>query len=313
MKIFLRNKSKEVRILWVILSLTALIIAAEILIVDPFGRILSALGFEQVSGVLPKNWYETFGDSFKRITRSILVVLSVLFTIRYLVKRDRTYIGLYFNKKALVLILIGIAFGFLIQLTSVGLMSIFGMYKITGFSWQFNSLSFILSAIIYSIVFCLETGVIEEIIFRGFFLNIFAKRYSVTLGVIISSCLFGILHFSGFSEDFARWMSIISSLTVGLMLAQAYYLFGNIWLPFGIHFAWHMAARSFGSVGLNSDEAIFLVTKVEGHNLLVSTKAGGAGLFEIVGVLIIVCIMFCIKIVTNTDHRKYTTNINRLP
>ncbi len=82
----------------------------------------------------------------------------------------------------------------------------------------------------------------------------------------------------------------------GFLFAQAFLLFRSLWLPFGLHAGWHLAMRLLGSVGLNSDEAVFMITKVEGPAMLVSTKAGGAGLFELIGVLLVSGILFLIRI-----------------
>lgn len=287
-----KNKNNTVRIVWLLASLFSLIFISEFLIVDPLTILIKKIGLSEVTSVLPENWSQAIGDSVKRIIRTIGVVISAIVVIKYLYNKNIKLIGIYFNNQSVKYVFYGIALGFLVQVVSIILMLIFGWYKITGFTWQFNSLSFILAAIFYSIIYCLETGVIEEVIFRGFIFNIFERRHSTNIAIIVSSIIFGILHFSGFNQEFSWLMSITSSLFVGIMLAQAYLLFRNIWFPIGIHFAWHLAARTLGSVGLNSDEAILLVTKVKGPSLLVSTKAGGAGLFELFGVVLVMIILF---------------------
>jgi len=175
-------------------------------------------------------------------------------------------------------------------------MSAFGFYRVSGFSWQYHSTEFIIVSLLYTLFFCLETGVIEEVIFRGVLLNIFYKKYNLTIGVLISSVLFAILHFSGFNEQFPWWLSILSSLLVALVFVQAYLLFNNLWLPIGMHSGWHLAMRLLGSPGLDSDSAVFLSTQVDGPALLVSTKAGGAGIFELIGLLIVALVLFIIYI-----------------
>jgi len=192
-------------------------------------------------------------------------------------------------------LLLGIGLGFLVQFMSIVLMRSFGWFELIGFSWNYHSISFFAPAILFTLVFCIETGIIEEVIFRGFLFNIFEARYSKTIAIIVSSVLFGFVHFSGFEGKFAWWMSITSSLAAGFVFAQAFLLFRSLWLPFGLHAGWHFAMRLLGSVGLSSDEAVFMVTKVEGPAILVSTKAGGAGLFELIGIIIVSLIMFMIR------------------
>ena len=284
------NKNR-IRIIWPMLILIGLIGLGEVLIVDPMSKLLLGLGLPDVTGVLPKSWNESLGDILKRIVRIIVVLGSLLIVNKYIMKRTRSFLGLKKTKNNFGVCIIGLGFGFAIQIVSIVLMSGFGMYEITGYSFQYNSINFILFSFLYSIFYSFEAGIIEEFFFRGFVFNIFEEKYSTNIAIVITSVTFGIIHFSGFNEDFAWWMSIISSLFTGIMFAQALLLFRNIWLPVFIHTGWHMAARMLGSVGLKSDEAIFLVTNVEGPVELVSTKAGGAGLFELIGVIVIMIFM----------------------
>ena len=78
----------------------------------------------------------------------------------------------------------------------------------------------------------------------------------------------------------------------GFLFAQAYLLYNKLWLPLGIHFAWHFAARTLGSTGVPASEAAILVTEVKGPTLLVVTKAGGASVFELVGVAVVSLIIW---------------------
>ncbi|UCE17067.1 MAG: CPBP family intramembrane metalloprotease [Gemmatimonadota bacterium] len=283
------------RLIWPIIAVALLIYVGEVLFVDPFGNLLSKVGLSEVTGAVAQNWFDSLGDSLKRILRSIIVVTSILIVLRFLLKKTYAFIGIDFQKNRIVELLLGIALGFLVQFISITLMKSFGWFEVIGFSWNYHSIAFFAPAILFTFVFCVETGIIEEVMFRGFLFNIFENRYSKTIAVIVSSVLFGIVHFSGFKGEFAWWMSIMSSLAAGFVFAQAFLLFRSLWLPFGLHAGWHFAMRLLGSVGLSSDEAVFLVTKVEGPALLVSTKAGGAGLFELIGIMIVSLIMFLMR------------------
>lgn len=292
-KVFFSKKG--IRLIWAILAVITLIVIGEVLFVDPFAKLLSKIGLSEVTGTVAQTWPESIGDSIKRIVRTGIVVISTLLVLKYLLKKPASFIGIDFLNNRYKELLLGIGLGFLVQIVSIALMTSMGWFQLIGFSWNFHSISFFAPAILYTIIFCIETGVIEEVLFRGFLLNIFEYRYSTKIGVIVSSVLFGLIHFSGFDGDFAWWMSIISSLATGFIFAQAFLLFRSLWLPFGLHAGWHLAMRLLGSVGLNSDEAIFMVTKVEGPAMLVSTKAGGAGLFELIGVIIVSLILFLIR------------------
>lgn len=286
---------KGIRLIWTILAVVTLVAIGEVLFVDPFTILLSKLGLSEVSGTVAQTWSDSLGDSLKRIFRSGVVVVSTLLVLKFLLKKTALFIGIDYKKNRSIEFLLGIGLGFLVQIVSIILMVSMGWFQLIGFSWNYHSMLFFAPAIIYSISFCMETGVIEEVFFRGFLLNVLENRYSTNIGIIVSSVLFGLIHFSGFNGEFAWWMSIISSLATGFLFAQAFLLFRSLWLPIGLHSGWHLAMRLLGSVGLNSDEAVFMVTKVEGPAMLVSTKVGGAGLFELIGVIVVSLIMFLIR------------------
>lgn len=292
-KIFFSKKG--IRLLWGILAVIAFIFVGEILLVDPFGILLSKIGLSEVTGAIAQTWSDALGDSFKRLLRAGVVVISILLVVKYLFKKTTSFIGIDFRSNRYREMLLGIGLGFLVQIVSIVLMILMGWFEFKGFSWQYHSVSFFAPAILFTIIYCIETGIIEEVIFRGFLLNIFKDRYSTTIGVIVSSVMFGVVHFSGFEEEFAWWMSLISSLVTGFIFAQAFLLFRSLWLPFGFHAGWHLAMRVLGSVGLDNHEAIFMITEVKGPPMLVSTKAGGAGLFELIGVIIASLVMLFIS------------------
>jgi hypothetical protein len=62
-----------------------------------------------------------------------------------------------------------------------------------------------------------------------------------------------------------------------------------------MHFAWHFSARLLGSTGSGIDDAVYAVTRVSGPELLVSTEAGGAGGFEMLGVALVSFLLWRMK------------------
>jgi len=180
----------------------------------------------------------------------------------------------------------GVGLGSLIQIISILPASLFGWYQVVGYSWQFNPASIFGPAFFYAFFFCAEIGVIEEVMFRGFLLQIINDRHSLKTAVVISSVVFGLLHFGGLRSDFPWYMSLVSATLTGFLFAQAFLVHRNLLLPIGIHFSWHFTARLLGDVGVGPNEAMFLVTEVKGPVLLVNPRSGGAGIFELVGVAV---------------------------
>ena len=296
----------KIRIIWLILLLIALIVAGEFIIVDPLGILLEKAGFGMVSGDFASDWNSAIGDSLKRIIRMTLVIIFIIILLKTYSKSSLNEIGSNVNIKALIYFVSGIGLGFIIEILSILLMSAWGYYSITGFAWEYDQYYQAGPVWLHSVCYSMETGVMEEFIFRGFLLYIFTVRYNVRVGIISSSAVFALLHFSGINTVFPWWASIISSLLASLVFAQAYLSVKNIWLPVGIHFAIHLASRILGSVGLEPGNAMVLVTEVDGPILLINTRAGGAGFFELVGYGIVsVILWFVAKRVKFKSNTKF--------
>jgi membrane protease YdiL (CAAX protease family) len=290
----------QIRLIWPVVTIILIITLGELLIVDPFGKLLNFLGLSESHISNAQEWSPAIYEFFKRSLRSFVVIIAVLVSVKYLMKKPFSFIGLTLIQGWFSQLLIGVFLGFVVQVSALILMALFGWYSIEGFLWDLSSLSTLLPALLYAFVFSAETGIIEESVFRGFFMNSLVERYNLKTGVIASSIVFGILHFSGFDTEFPWWMSLISAIIAGFIFAQAYLLFNNLWVPLGLHFAWHFAARTLGTPGVNLEEACLLVTNVDGPILFVVTKAGGASIFELVGVGLCSVIMYLIRKKRNT-------------
>jgi len=266
--------------------------AGELLIVDPFGSLLNWVGFPDTG--TEHEWGTVIYNILKRSVRTLIVLLAIWIPLRFLMKRQLNYSVFVFRSPWILQLVLGIALGFIVQVTALFLMALFGWYSFEGFIWDYKSLSVLLPALLFAFFYSAETGIIEESIFRGFFMNSLIDRYNLKVGVIVSSIVFGLLHFTGFETGFPWWMSVISAIVAGFIFAQAYLLFGNIWVPLGIHFAVHFSARILGTPGVTPDEATLMVTQVNGPILLVVTRAGGASIFELLGYGVISLLMLVI-------------------
>jgi membrane protease YdiL (CAAX protease family) len=285
----------RIRLFWPIIFIIITIALGEFLVVDPIGKLLSFFGLYEPQTSNAQEWSPAIYEFLKRSARSLIVVLAIWLSIKFLMKKPFSFVGFTFNKGWFPRLFIGVFLGFVIQAVALILMVLFGWYIIEGFLWDFMSLDALISSLLFAFIISAEIGILEEFIFRGFLMNSLIDRYNAKIGVLASSILFGLLHFSGSANEFPWWLSIISATICGFLFAQAYLLFNNIWMPLGLHFAWHFASRILGTTGVTPDEACFLVTNVDGPTLLVATKSGGASLFELIGVGICSLIIFLIK------------------
>ncbi|MEL0537303.1 CPBP family intramembrane glutamic endopeptidase [Staphylococcus debuckii] len=79
-------------------------------------------------------------------------------------------------------------------------------------------------------------GMTEEVLFRGFIMNIFSSRKGVLFGIIASSIFFAIMHMGNPGSQF---LAIINIFIFGLVFALLFYWSNNIWLTGAAHSLWN--------------------------------------------------------------------------
>lgn len=96
---------------------------------------------------------------------------------------------------------------------------------------------YLLAWSIYSIG--LITGILEEVVFRGFLLTHFVNRGLEKEGLMITSIIFGMLHFS---FDASPIVPVLLTV-VGILFGSLYLQSRNIWISIGAH-------ATYNSLGL---------------------------------------------------------------
>jgi membrane protease YdiL (CAAX protease family) len=86
-------------------------------------------------------------------------------------------------------------------------------------------------------------ALMEEIIFRGIIYRITELYLGTFIALIISACLFGIVHITNEHADF---LGILSAATGGIMLGVLYTFSGRLWLPLSVHTGWNFFQYFFG-------------------------------------------------------------------
>ena len=190
-------------------------------------------------------------------------------------------------RNALPNLFLGVTIGGLFIACIVGILTLFGVYRIDAISIDWTGI--VLNCAMLSIV-----AVSEEIIFRGILFRMIDERCSTIFAFIISSLLFGIIHLT--TVDF--WTAIAVSVEAGFMLAAAYKLRNNLWVPIGIHWAWNFfLGPIFGVVvsGISQDACV-IIPKITGPYILTGGDNGFEGsIVTFVLGLAIGIILFCCK------------------
>lgn len=111
----------------------------------------------------------------------------------------------------------------------------FGFYFIETNVTDIFSYNNIYEFIIVFIYACIVAPILEELLFRGYVINLF-KKYGKKTAIIISACMFGITH--------AEFMQILPAILCGIILGILYIKTNNI----KVCIACHMINNIFGII-----------------------------------------------------------------
>lgn len=121
----------------------------------------------------------------------------------------------------------------------------------------------IIGIIITLLVTVLAIGVGEELLFRGYLQRILETRYSFLISAIISSFLFGLIHFlltTTSRNVYSMFAILFSAFSIGLMLSYTYQQTGyNLILPIAIHGFWDFFLFIFGAEFVYNDWFIVII------------------------------------------------------
>jgi uncharacterized protein len=137
----------------------------------------------------------------------------------------------------------GAGLGLLLFGLTIGIIAMFGGYRIAGF----GSVS---GAIATLGVMC-GVAVTEELLFRGVLFRLIEKWTGTAIALTISGVLFGALHL--FNPGATLWGALAIAVEAGVLLGAAYALGRSLWLPIGVHFGWNFAESGlFGATDSGS-------------------------------------------------------------
>jgi CAAX protease family protein len=161
---------------------------------------------------------------------------------------------------------------------TMALLAAIGCYRFGGFSsW---------APLAGGIGFALMTGVVEELLFRGFVFRWMQNGLGTWIAIGFSAALFGALH--GFNPGATAVSTFAIALEAGVILSAAYVYSGNLWMPIGLHAAWNFTEGTvFGVAVSGGHVAGVLSGSIRGPVLL----TGGAFGVEasVLAVLVSLC------------------------
>ncbi len=242
---FLPNKA--ISIFDYVYPLFALVLSILFLIISQvLGTIVSALLFSPLASSDISTWSEDNMNGFMPETAIELTVLLIttfgpLFFIIaawlfLFEKRAFWTIGLE-RKQALYHYLRGLLVGVLMLASAVGISAILGYIAFEEGNPQTQGFTALGGVSILFLGWMVQ-GAAEELLTRGWLLQVIGSRYHPVVGVLLSSLLFALLH--GLNPN----VSVIGLLNIFLfgIFAALYTLYeGGLWGIFSIHSAWNWA------------------------------------------------------------------------
>ncbi|MEJ2511546.1 MAG: type II CAAX endopeptidase family protein [Anaerolineales bacterium] len=165
------------------------------------------------------------------------IVVSVFISRRIFDRRSFRSLGLHLNRQAGRDVLIGIGIAVLQTSLVFFLELAFGWLKVEGFAWQQQSSLTVLQGILLWLVIFIAVGFYEELLSRGYQLQNLEEGLNTFWAVLLSSMVFGTLHFL---NPNANWFSAVGITLSGMFLAYAYLATRKLWLPIGLHIGWNL-------------------------------------------------------------------------
>lgn len=129
----------------------------------------------------------------------------------------------------------GLLIGLLMMSTVVFILYIFGFITIETKSLQPVGIAALLNISIILIGWLIQ-GATEEIVTRGWLMNVLGARYNITVGLILSSVFFALIHSENPGINYVAMLNIV---LVGILLGLIVINTGSLWVACGIHSAWN--------------------------------------------------------------------------
>lgn len=164
------------------------------------------------------------------------ISLLVFFRVKVIEKRSFSSIG--FNKNNW---LKKYSLGFFIGLAMMSIIVLilfpFGYITVEKNPIQPVGISAIASVLVILLGWIIQ-GATEEIVTRGWLLNVLSTKYNIGVGLLISSTLFGLMHLT---NPNVNYIAVINIILVGLFYGLYVIKTNDLWAVCGMHSAWNFA------------------------------------------------------------------------
>lgn len=164
------------------------------------------------------------------------ISLLIFFRVKVIEKRSLSSIG--FNKNNwLKKYSLGFLIGLVMMSIIVLILLLFGYITVEKNPIQPVGVSAISSVLVILFGWIIQ-GATEEIVTRGWLLNVLSSKYNIGFGLLISSTLFGLMHLT---NPNVNYIAVINIIFVGLFYGLYVIKTNDLWAVCGMHSAWNFA------------------------------------------------------------------------
>jgi uncharacterized protein len=185
----------------------------------------------------------------------------------------------------------GVILGLALFSSVFGLLHLVGVAHWQGISTRFDVFPMLAASIL--------AAVGEELAFRGGLFRILEESAGTGMALALSAALFGLLH--GLNPGATVISTAAIALEAGVLLAAAYVLTRNLWLPIGLHLGWNFTEGGIFGVSVSGGSAgkgIFSVS-LTGPPLLTGGKFGPEASLIAIAICLAVAIVLLVLAARN--------------
>ena len=128
--------------------------------------------------------------------------------------------------------------GIILPLTVLSIFYLTGNLTVISTNFQISQ-EVILDNIFKAFGMSLAAGIIEEVVFRGYLVNLLTKKYTFWFSAIFPSFLFTLIHIGGADSLLNVIQLMIAGMLVSIMFLVIYKKTGSIWNASIVHFLWN--------------------------------------------------------------------------
>ena len=165
--------------------------------------------------------------------------------------------------------------------------------------------SIIIDNVLKAIGMSLAAGIIEEIVFRGYLVNLLSRKYSFWIAGIIPSFLFTIIHIGAAKSVLNVFQLLVAGMLVSIMFLVIYKKTGSIWNASIVHFLWNfLFFEEMIDYGKSNEPLNKLIEVNLGQNDLITGGAFGIDVSIPAVIVYILILMFSWSFINKTAHNK---------